>query len=195
MMLAPEKKIILRCFFEHKLIYLCAKFQLSQTPATVFLPIGITFFANIGLEYFSNNILRVFHQSQLELPDLDQNWARTSPLLLQIFESSNCVDSHIVWWSESVTANCKSQFHVFHFLQSSLELNCWRRDWTISVTHCPIQGSTEEWSLLTTNSLKRFNQKMQLFCCLPNNNYFKNKSNLAAGSKIHGRSGKAITQI
>ena len=62
----------------------------------VFLPIDITFFANIGLEYFSNNILRVFHQSQLELPDLDQNWAKTSPLLLQIFESSNCVDRRIV---------------------------------------------------------------------------------------------------
>ena len=68
------------------MIYLCAKFQLSQTPATGFLPIDIIFFANIGLEYFSNNILRVFHQSQLELSDLDQNWAKTSPLLLQIFE-------------------------------------------------------------------------------------------------------------
>ena len=61
MMLTPEKKIILRFFFWHKLIYLCAKFQLSQTPATGFLPINITSFANIGLEYFSNNILRVFH--------------------------------------------------------------------------------------------------------------------------------------
>ena len=90
------EKIVLRCFLEHKLIYLCAKFQLSQTPATGFLPIDITFFANIGLEYFSNNFLRVFHQSQLELPDLDQNWAKTSPLLLQIFESSNCVDRRIV---------------------------------------------------------------------------------------------------
>ena len=29
--------------------------------------------ATLGLEYFSNKILRVFHQSQLELPDLDQN--------------------------------------------------------------------------------------------------------------------------
>ena len=40
--------------------------------------------------------MRVFHQSKLELSDSDENWAKTSPLLLQIFESSNCVDSRIV---------------------------------------------------------------------------------------------------
>ena len=100
MMSAPVKKIILRCFFKHKLIYLCAEFQLSQTPSTGFLPIDIPFFANIVLEYFFNKFLRVFHLSKLELSDSDENWAKTSPLLLQIFESSNCVDSRIVqcWW-------------------------------------------------------------------------------------------------
>ena len=68
-----NKKIILRCFCQHEVIYFCAEFQLYLTPSTGFLPIDITFFANIGLEYVFNNFLRVFHQSQLELPDLDQN--------------------------------------------------------------------------------------------------------------------------
>ena len=45
---------------------------------------------------FFNKFLRVFHQLKVELSDLGENWAKTSPLLLQICESSNCVDSHIV---------------------------------------------------------------------------------------------------
>ena len=98
-MLAPDKKIILRYFFDHKVIYLCAEFPLCQTPATDFLPINITFFVNIWLEYFFNKFLRVFHQSKVELSDLGENWAKTSPLLLQIFESSNCVDRRIVPWA------------------------------------------------------------------------------------------------
>ena len=52
--------------------------------------------ANIWLEYFFKQIFESFHQSKVELSDLGENWAKTSPLLLQIFESSNCVDSHIV---------------------------------------------------------------------------------------------------
>ena len=89
-------KLFWGVFFQHKVIYLCAEFQLYLTPSTGFLPIDIPFFANIVLEYFFNKFLRVFHQSKLELSDSDENWAKTSPLLLQIFESSNCVDSHIV---------------------------------------------------------------------------------------------------
>ena len=73
MMSAPVKKIILRCFSKHKMIYLCAEFQLSQTPSTGFLPIDIPFFANIVLEYFFNKFLRVFHLSKLELSDSDEN--------------------------------------------------------------------------------------------------------------------------
>ena len=80
-MLAPDKK---RCFFYLKVIYLWAEFPLCQTQATDFLPIDIPFFANIGLEYFLNKLLRVFHQSKVELSDLDENWAKTSPLHLQI---------------------------------------------------------------------------------------------------------------
>ena len=95
-MSAPDKKIILRCFFQHKVIYLCAEFQLYLTPSTGFLPIDITFFGNIGLEYFSNQFLRVFHQSKLELSDLDEKLPKSRPLLLNIFESSNCVDRRIV---------------------------------------------------------------------------------------------------
>ena len=94
----PWQKNIFRCFFDRKVIYLCAEFPLCQTPATDFLPINITFFVNIWLEYFFNKFLRVFHQSKVELSDLGENWAKTSPLLFQIFESSNCVYSHIVQW-------------------------------------------------------------------------------------------------
>ena len=73
MMSAPDKKIILGCFFQHKVIYLCAEFQLYLTPSTGFLPIDIPFFANIVLEYFFNKFLRVFHLSKLELSDSDEN--------------------------------------------------------------------------------------------------------------------------
>ena len=59
------------------------------------------------LEYFFNKFLRVFHQSKLELSDSDENWAKTSPLHLQIFQSSNCVDSRIVHCvSSNVPSNC-----------------------------------------------------------------------------------------
>ena len=73
-------------FLKHKLVYLCAEFQLYQKPSTVLLPKYITFIANIGMGYIFN---------------LDENWAKTSHLLLKKFESSNCVDSHIVQWGHS----------------------------------------------------------------------------------------------
>ena len=47
MLLAPEKKVILEFFFEHKLICLCPKFEVSPTPATGFLPITALFWTNI----------------------------------------------------------------------------------------------------------------------------------------------------
>ena len=90
----PWQKIVWGVFLSTQWFTCVPNFNFVRHQQQVFLPIDITFFANIGLEYFSYNLLRVFHQSQLELPDLDQNWAKTSPLLLQIFESSNCVDSH-----------------------------------------------------------------------------------------------------
>ena len=98
MMLAPGKKIILRFFLAQIDLLVC---QISTFPDTSnrFLPINITCFANIWFEYFFlKKFSRVFHQSKVELSDLGENWAKTSPLLLQIFESSNCVDSHIVQW-------------------------------------------------------------------------------------------------
>ena len=73
MMSAPDKKKYFEVFFQHKVIYLCAEFQLYLTPSTGFLPIDITFFENIGLEYFFNNFFRVFHQSKLELSDFGEN--------------------------------------------------------------------------------------------------------------------------
>ena len=47
------KKIIFRCFFEHRLIYLCVKFQVCLACPTGFLPTNATFFTNIWREYFS----------------------------------------------------------------------------------------------------------------------------------------------
>ena len=44
------------------------------------------FLANMWWEYFSFNIWTVFYQSELEFSDLDQKWAKTRPLLLQILE-------------------------------------------------------------------------------------------------------------
>ena len=96
MMGAPDQKIILRCFFEHTLIYLCVKFQVGLTCPTGFLPTSATFFTNIWREYFSPNLLRVFDQPEVEFLKSGQNWANTRPLLLKTFESSNCVDRHIV---------------------------------------------------------------------------------------------------
>ena len=122
MMSAPVKKIILRCFFQHKVIYLCAEFQLYLTPSTGFLPIDITFFGNIGLEYFSNQFLRVFHQSKLELSDLDEKLPKSRPLLLNIFESSNCVDRRIVHCTMSFLLQrsvnrkiCQNVYLALHF--------------------------------------------------------------------------------
>ena len=46
MFLAPEKKVILGCFFQPEVICLCAKFQASLTSATCFLPKDITLFTN-----------------------------------------------------------------------------------------------------------------------------------------------------
>ena len=47
MLLAPEKKVILGCFFQPEVICLCAKFQASLTSATCFLPKDVTFLTNM----------------------------------------------------------------------------------------------------------------------------------------------------
>ena len=96
MLLAPDKKVILRFFSRHKVICLCAEFEVCQTPATGFLPIDTTFLANIWCKYFSSNIWTVVHQSKLKLSDLDQNWAKTGHLLFKTFESLISIDSSIV---------------------------------------------------------------------------------------------------
>ena len=81
MMGAPEKEVILRCFFQNEVNCLCAKFEVPPIPPTGFLPIKATSFTNIRWAYFSLNICTVVHQSELEWSDLDQNWAKTRPLL------------------------------------------------------------------------------------------------------------------
>ena len=101
MFLAPDKKVILRFFSRHKVICLCAEFEVCQTPGTGFLPIDTTFLANIWCKYFSSNIWTVVHQSKLKLSDLDQNWAKTGHLLFKTFESLISIDSSIVHWQLS----------------------------------------------------------------------------------------------
>ena len=95
---APQRKIYFQMFFQHTLIYLCVKFQVCLTCPTGFLPTNTTFFTNIWWEYFFPNLLRVFDQPEVEFSKSGQNWANTRPLLLKTFESSNCVDRHIVQW-------------------------------------------------------------------------------------------------
>jgi len=52
MMLAPVKKVILRFFPQLDVICLCAKFEVSLTPATGFLPIDATFFGKYVMRIF-----------------------------------------------------------------------------------------------------------------------------------------------
>ena len=96
MLLAPDKKIILRCFFQLKVICLCAKFYAYPTPATCFLPKNVTFLTYLQWQYFSFNFCRVFHHSKVEFSDLDQNWARNMPLLFKTFKLPNSMAWHIV---------------------------------------------------------------------------------------------------
>ena len=73
-------------------------------------------FYSLGLKWVKNFIVtleglfasclsdfpRLGPQSKLKLSDLDQNWAKTRPLLFKTFESSNAMDSHRVHWSRGV---------------------------------------------------------------------------------------------
>ena len=99
-LLAPDKKIILRCFFQLEVICLCAKFYAYPTPATCFLPKNVTFLTYLQWQYFSFIFCRVFHHSKVEFSDLDQNWAKNMPLLFKTFKLPNSMAWHIVHWLE-----------------------------------------------------------------------------------------------
>ena len=47
MLLAPEKKVILDFFSEHKVICLCVEFEVYPTPATGFLTMTASFWTNM----------------------------------------------------------------------------------------------------------------------------------------------------
>ena len=66
----------------------CQIWSFTDT-GTVFLLIDATFLANMWCKYCSFNIWTVAHQSELELSDLDWNWAKTRHLLFKTFEISN----------------------------------------------------------------------------------------------------------
>ena len=47
MLLAPEKKVILDFFSDHKVICLCVEFEVSPAPATGFLTMTASFWTNM----------------------------------------------------------------------------------------------------------------------------------------------------
>ena len=90
------KKLILRVFLKHNQKKLLAKFQLWQPPPSCFLVLDDPYLTNICWKYFSWNLFTVLHQSKLKLSNLDQDWAKTRPLLLKTWKSQISMDSHIV---------------------------------------------------------------------------------------------------
>ena len=82
------QKSYFEVFFKaQKNLIVCKIWSLYDTPFRFFCQsIDTPFLANMWWEYFSFNIWTVFYQSELEFSDLDQKWAKTRPLLLQILE-------------------------------------------------------------------------------------------------------------
>ena len=72
MLLCSGKKVILMCFFKHDIICVCAKFEVSLTPATGFLPSDDTFLKNI-----QKNIFPVKTEILKFGTKLSENWAFT----------------------------------------------------------------------------------------------------------------------
>ena len=71
--------------------------------------IDTTFLTNIPGNHFSHNIFTAFYHWELKFSNLDENWAKTKPLLFKTFDVSNCMDSCIVQWRKYKTS-------VHHFL-------------------------------------------------------------------------------
>ena len=81
-------KIVIFYFFSrHDLTAPHTKFHVSQTPPSCFLLIYDPFLTNIWRKYFSCNHFTVLHQLKLKWSNLDQNWAKSQPLLLKILKS------------------------------------------------------------------------------------------------------------
>ena len=78
-------KIVIFYFFSrHDLTAPHTKFHVSQTPPSCFLLIYDPFLTNIWRKYFSCNHFTVLHQLKLKWSNLDQNWAKSQPLLFKI---------------------------------------------------------------------------------------------------------------
>ena len=82
----PGRRSYFEVFFSERGKFLCAKFEVRPIPPTGFLPINATYFKNVWWAYFSLNICTVVHQLELEWLDLDQNWAKTRPILFKPFK-------------------------------------------------------------------------------------------------------------
>ena len=89
------------------------------------------FLTNMWRDYFSFNFGRVFHQTELDLSDLDQNWAKSGPLLLPTFEISISMDSSIVHWlhlfgfSPMCVSNVSTNFSDFRRYEITLIAFLW----------------------------------------------------------------------
>ena len=64
-------------------------FRFHSPALQVFCKKNATFVSYLRNKYFSTKIFTVLHESKKELSDLDQNWAKTRPLLLEILKPSN----------------------------------------------------------------------------------------------------------
>ena len=82
-----DKNVIFNFFTWHDLIPPHTKFHVYQTPPSCFLLIYDPFLTNIWRKYFSCNHFTVLHQLKLKWSNLDQNWAKTQPLLFKILKS------------------------------------------------------------------------------------------------------------
>ena len=93
-----DKKIILRCFITTGLFCLHEKFQVYQSSYSRFVKKVPNILSYLLKKYFSTKIFTVVHQSEKDLLDLDQNWAKTRHLLFKTWKSSISMDSAIVQW-------------------------------------------------------------------------------------------------
>ena len=90
-----RKKVTLRYFSGNDLICHSRKFQPSETPLHVFLPISPRYFNN-RCYYFSLNIWVVYDHLEVDWLAFDWNWAKTRLLHFQLFQFPNATNRRIV---------------------------------------------------------------------------------------------------
>ena len=114
MMGAPEKKVILRFFSRHEVIYLWVKFQVSLTCPTGIFANQCHIFHKYLMEIFFPNLLRVFDQPKVEFSNLGQKWAITRSLRLR----GLLREPKVLITSNAETAMLSSFLHTLHTFSS-----------------------------------------------------------------------------